>query len=211
MYNRAHATSNTRVFFRPSQYRTVTSLSTNKLVIITFIVGLLSLVACSHQKAVPPITAASQGPLIDTPVQNSHSLKGQSPLKQVLLQQATVWKGVPYRYGGEDKDGIDCSGLMLDIFKQLGYRLPRTTKQQSLIGESIHYDNIQTGDLLFFKISYKQRHVGVYIDNGQFLHASTSKGVKISNLLTPYWHLSFWQAKRIQFPNSPEQSHKQNN
>ncbi|TKG10403.1 C40 family peptidase, partial [Vibrio lentus] len=75
--------------------------------------------------------------------------------------------------------------------------LPRTTKDQSQQGKEIAYEQAISGDLVFFKTSPKVRHVGVYLGNKQFLHASTSKGVIISRLDNPYWASKFWHFRRI--------------
>ncbi len=108
------------------------------------------------------------------------------------------WQGVPYRLGGTNKNGIDCSA-----FVQIAYRdawqlpLPRTTNMQSKIGNTIHYKDAQYGDLVFFKTSKSTNHVGVYLGNSRFMHASTSKGVIISRLDNPYWASKFWQFRRV--------------
>lgn len=108
------------------------------------------------------------------------------------------WQGVPYRLGGTNKSGIDCSA-----FVQIAYRdawklpLPRTTTSQSKIGENINYNKAKYGDLVFFRTSRTTKHVGVYLGNLRFMHASTSKGVIISRLDNPYWASKFWQFRRV--------------
>jgi len=108
------------------------------------------------------------------------------------------WQGVPYRLGGTNKNGIDCSA-----FVQIAYRdawqlpLPRTTKMQSKMGENINYSDAKYGDLIFFKTSKITNHVGVYLGNSRFMHASTSKGVIISRIDNPYWASKFWQFRRV--------------
>ncbi len=108
------------------------------------------------------------------------------------------WQGVPYRLGGTSKNGIDCSA-----FVQIAYRdawqlpLPRTTKMQSKVGDNVNYEDAKYGDLVFFKTSRTTNHVGVYLGNSRFMHASTSKGVIISRLDNPYWASKFWQFRRV--------------
>jgi cell wall-associated NlpC family hydrolase len=75
--------------------------------------------------------------------------------------------------------------------------LPRTTKQQVRVGSELDYSEAQIGDLVFFKTSRSVRHVGVYVGNKQFMHASTSKGVIISRLDNPYWASKFWHFRRV--------------
>jgi len=109
-----------------------------------------------------------------------------------------VWKGTPYRLGGNTKRGIDCSA-----FVQVGYSsvyekvLPRTTSEQVKLGRYVAVANAKEGDLIFFKTGYTTRHVGIYLGGAEFLHASTSRGVMISRLDNPYWSRKFWQIRRI--------------
>lgn len=117
-----------------------------------------------------------------------------------LSEQQHEWKGTRYRLGGNSKSGIDCSGFMQVTFKELfGIDLPRTTTEQAKAGERISKDELRTGDLVFFKTGRgpNGKHVGVYVKNGQFLHASTKGGVIYSDLESPYWSKAFWQARRL--------------
>ncbi|MDX1692236.1 MAG: NlpC/P60 family protein [Ketobacteraceae bacterium] len=124
----------------------------------------------------------------------------QSPadIRQRLLSQYRQWKGVRYRLGGLSRQGIDCSGFVQRTFvEQLGIPVPRTTDQQARIGTPIPREDLNSGDLVFFRTGYKGRHVGIYVGDGQFLHASTSSGVMLSGLGDYYWRDRFWQARRI--------------
>ena len=108
------------------------------------------------------------------------------------------WKGTPHRLGGLDKSGIDCSGLVYRVYQELGTKVPRTTATQIEQSYAIQQSALQPGDLVFFKfIGKKYRHVGIYLGNGDFMHASTSKGVIISNL-SGYWQQHFWMARRLE-------------
>jgi len=102
--------------------------------------------------------------------------------------------------GGTNRNGVDCSGFIYRTFKDgIGISLPRSTELQSGLGEYIDRDKLRPGDLVFFKTGslFKSRHVGVYMGNGQFLHASTSRGVMKSRLSNPYWKDAYWQSRRI--------------
>lgn len=119
--------------------------------------------------------------------------------KQILNQQYKDWCHVQYRMGGTSKKGIDCSGLVYQTYQtKFGFDMPRSTEYQSKIGRSIQQDQLIAGDLVFFKTGITTRHVGMYIDKGKFLHASSSKGVMISNLEDPYWSNAYWKAQRVQ-------------
>jgi len=77
-------------------------------------------------------------------------------------------------------------------------RMPRNTYQQSQTGTYVFKRDLTAGDLIFFRIGYKTRHVGIYLENDLFVHASTSRGVMLSNLQDAYWSKRYWKAVRIQ-------------
>ncbi|WP_370279199.1 NlpC/P60 family protein [Pontibacterium sp.] len=117
-----------------------------------------------------------------------------------MYQQYQQWKGTKYALGGLSKKGIDCSGFVYVTYREkLGIRLPRTTDHQSRIGQEIDRRNLVSGDLVFFKTGFKVRHVGIYIGEGKFLHASTSQGVTISRLDNVYWQDKYWHSRRVAF------------
>lgn len=118
---------------------------------------------------------------------------------QEFLQLAyDDWKGVPYVLGGSGFEGIDCSAFMQVIFEDyFTTMIPRTTRKQMFAGDEVNRSNIKTGDLVFFKTGRKTYHVGVMINKNNFLHASTSNGVKISDLMDDYWQKKYLTARRI--------------
>ncbi|HAS6349464.1 TPA: hydrolase [Vibrio vulnificus] len=119
---------------------------------------------------------------------------GNHKLQQFFLD----WQGTPYLFGGDSKSGIDCSAFVQQAFTHAYQRsLPRTTKAQVQYSVEIRWDEKQLGDLLFFKTSKSDYHVGIYLTDKQFMHASTSKGVIISRLDNPYWASTFWQVRRV--------------
>lgn len=126
------------------------------------------------------------------------SLLSSSQIKSRLHSQYTLWRGVKYRLGSVSKSGIDCSGFVMVTYRdQFALNLPRTTGMQVRIGEGVRRSRLKPGDLVFFKTSFKTRHVGIFIGKGRFLHASTSRGVTISRLDDPYWYSRYWTARRI--------------
>lgn len=120
-------------------------------------------------------------------------------IKKKLYAQYAAWKGTKYKFGGINENGIDCSGFVFITFKsKLRKTLPRTTHLQVKIGRSIKRNKLQAGDLVFFKTGKYRRHVGIYLEHGKFLHASTRLGVTISRLDNNYWKAKYWKAKRIE-------------
>jgi len=121
-------------------------------------------------------------------------------VRKILKSQHQEWKSVKHRLGGLSKKGVDCSGLVyVTYLSKLGIRIPRSTELQSSIGEPVKQKQLKPGDLVFFKTGLKQRHVGIYMGNKQFLHASSSKGVTVSRLDNVYWGRSYWKARRVKF------------
>ena len=114
-----------------------------------------------------------------------------------LVDYMHQWYSVPYRIGGTSKEGIDCSafvqGIVGDAF---GVQLPRTAREQALFCSEIEKKDLQEGDLVFFNTTGGISHVGLYINNNKFIHASTSMGVVISDLDEPYWQRRFVKAGR---------------
>ncbi|NDL63069.1 NlpC/P60 family protein [Acerihabitans arboris] len=121
-------------------------------------------------------------------------------VKSRLHAQLRQWHGVPYRYGGLDQGGVDCSGFVFRTFRdRFAIILPRTTEAQADIGTRISRDDLLPGDLVFFKTGSGSNglHVGIYDTDDLFIHASTSRGVVRSSLNNVYWRKAYWQARRI--------------
>lgn len=118
-------------------------------------------------------------------------------IERTLRTESTGWLGIPYRWGGTTRNGIDCSAFVQQFVRQnLGIELPRTTAGQQYEGVSIERDALLPGDLVFFRRA-GIRHVGVYLSGGEFVHASTSRGVTVSNLSSSYWDRHYWMSRRI--------------
>lgn len=129
-----------------------------------------------------------------TPITNSYLQARQTKLLAMYQQ----WQGTPYRLGGNSAAGVDCSAFVQHVYQAISpYKLPRTTRSQVLLGTAVNKQPMVTGDLVFFKINGKTRHVGIYINDQQFLHASTSRGVTISTLTNSYWRRHYWQTRRL--------------
>lgn len=112
-----------------------------------------------------------------------------------VASMAQQYLGTPYVWGGKTPDGFDCSGFVQYVYNQLGFSLTRTTYTQVDEGSEIDKNNLRQGDLVFFKKNGDIHHVGIYIGNGQFIHApQTGEVVKISNLSD---RTDYYTARRI--------------
>ncbi|MEA1065499.1 bifunctional murein DD-endopeptidase/murein LD-carboxypeptidase [Erwinia sp. HR93] len=119
-------------------------------------------------------------------------------IKSRLMDQYTSWKGVRYRLGGTSRKGIDCSAFVQRTFReQFGLELPRSTSEQQSSGQFVSRGKLRTGDLILFHTGSTGRHIGIYIGNDSFVHASTSSGVMISRLSDPYWKKRYNSARRV--------------
>lgn len=109
------------------------------------------------------------------------------------------WMGVPYKFGGQDKDGVDCSGLAQLLEQQVyNINIPRVTSQQVTVIKRKYEEDLKEGDLVFFDFDGKQfSHVGIYLQNGYVVHASSRKGVMIVNLHDPSLYKYFSRAGSI--------------
>lgn len=115
-----------------------------------------------------------------------------------LIEHIHQWWGVPYRIGGSSTAGIDCSAFTQVLASATyGVKLPRTSQEQANICVEISKDQLKEGDLVFFKTGRGISHVGLYLSNNKFVHASTSAGVVISDLNELYWDKRFVKAGRI--------------
>lgn len=121
-------------------------------------------------------------------------------MKQPLYQFITEWYGVPYKYGECSKNGIDCSGFVNMLYQKI-YDKSLERKSEDIFNKQckkINRADVKEGDLVFFKIESKTiSHVGVYLKNNKFVHASTKKGVIISDLNEPYYQKYFYAFGRV--------------
>ncbi|MBO1926752.1 C40 family peptidase [Thiomicrorhabdus sp. 6S2-11] len=129
----------------------------------------------------------------------------QSPTKTVeqsvygrLLKHFNEWQGAPYQYGGQKKSGVDCSAFVqITYAEKFKVNLPRTTEDQIRRGKKVRYNQLKTGDVVFFKTGWSTYHNGIYLGDQEFMHASSSKGVIVSKINQNYWRSRFIEARRL--------------
>ncbi len=172
--------------------------------IILFLIVIFSLSACKSKKKIITKKSESAKTVLDTKTDNSTSPINYTTTAIKVVDNAKEFDGVRYKYGGTSKKGMDCSGLVYTSFNKEDISVPRTTKDLAKTGEWIDLKEVQKGDLLFFATKKNSRninHVGIVTDsrigNVEFIHASTSNGVMVSNLAERYWYFAFVQARRV--------------
>lgn len=148
----------------------------------------IALSACAGHQAV-------QQPAVETTAPVKQQLGVIAPAQIVpqptnpVLAMARNMLGTPYRYGGADPSGFDCSGLVSYVYRSAGIRVPRTSQEQYRQSFPVATDQLQAGDLLFFRLRPpKISHVAIYEGEGRFIHApSSGKRVSYASLENPYW------------------------
>jgi len=138
---------------------------------------------------------AAPAPAPATPV----APRVELPQDQPLIATALSFRGTPYRNGGSDPTGFDCSGFTQWVFAQHGIALPREVEQQFKVGEKIKQDDLKPGDLVFFHTESRgASHVGIFVADDQFVHAPSSRGVvRVEYVNSTYWGRRFVGARRV--------------
>jgi cell wall-associated NlpC family hydrolase len=116
-----------------------------------------------------------------------------------LSGTALSLRGAPYRNGGGDPAGFDCSGFVRYVYEQHGVAMPRQVREQYRVGKNIDRDRLEPGDLVFFStVAPGASHVGIVIGGDQFIHAPSERGVvRVESLSQQYWASRFIGAKRV--------------
>ena len=182
---------------------TPTSISFKSFVrsfaLVFAVCGALSLGSCSSSKhtAKPTTTQRPSKPATVKDI----DIASMSKVEKSLVKEATAWLGTPYKYGGNTRSGVDCSGFVYHVFRNsLDINLPRNSGKQHDYCRKISKKDLSTGDLVFFATtrgSKKVSHVGLYVGDGKMIHASTSRGVVCQNLSDDYYTRTFVGAGRI--------------
>jgi cell wall-associated NlpC family hydrolase len=176
-----------------------TDIKTNKsrpLVIrsgILAVAALILITACTHHQNERD---AGLGQASRTPGRKLDQTP--SEIQKRLEAEYQRWQGTRHRLGGGSRSGVDCSGFVQAVYKNVfEIDLPRTTNAQAMLGRAVEKSKLQAGDLVFFKPPSYPRHVGIYLSNSEFVHASKTKGVTISSIDPVYWNKYYWTARRL--------------
>lgn len=149
----------------------------------------------------PRVVEDPAGVLVVEPVVPETTAAAPAPDPAPLLgleavSRARSFVGTPYRYGGADPGGLDCSGLVHLVYRELGVSLPRTAEEQRQAVEPVAFEALAPGDLVFFRLPTP--HVGIYAGNGEFLHAPGSgRVVEAAELTEPWFLLAFAGGGRV--------------
>jgi cell wall-associated NlpC family hydrolase len=155
----------------------------------------VALVGCA---GTPPPKPAASIPL-------THTLQAVTPAQAQVLKVAQSLLGTPYQYGGITPKGFDCSGFIFYVYREAaGVELPRETQGLTQIGRPIDVTDLRPSDIIYFKIDKSVLlHAGIYLGDGQFIHAPSSNGqVNIQSLATDYWKDRYQGARRVLWRSS---------
>ena len=118
-----------------------------------------------------------------------------------VIAESRRWLGTPYKYGGQDRKGMDCSGMVQTVFNNaLGMKLPRTSRDMAAQSKRISRKELRPADLVFFVSQQggsRINHVAIYVGNGRIIHSTTSRGVIESDLDEGYWKTHYYCSGRV--------------
>lgn len=167
-------------------------------------VALLSVSCSSSRKAVSTKPHATQEIIFRPSVPDKPVSDGDR--MSVLISEAHKWIGTRYCYGGSSLNGTDCSGMVMELYRQVfDIKLPRSSREQQKYCKHVDKDQLRKGDLLFFsssKNSNSVSHVGLYIGNDEMIHASSSRGVIISKITDKYYTRTYHSSGRVVYTAS---------
>ncbi|CAL67914.1 C40 family peptidase [Christiangramia forsetii] len=175
-----------------------------KSTVLIFSVFLLASCGSSRSRVVTTKKEANRSEKATQVYDRNPSAEPEDKTAFKVIRTAKKFEGTKYKYGGTDKKGMDCSGLIYVSFLEEGISMPRTSRAMSLEGKRLYLKEVSVGDLLFFETNKNRKvinHVGLVVEvaNNEiyFIHSSTSRGVIISSLSESYWYNNFVMARRV--------------
>jgi cell wall-associated NlpC family hydrolase len=159
--------------------------------------GLLSALALAGCASAPPPRTVAVPPVVSSADPAAVAVPAGPAVE--ALTRARGLLGVPYRFGGADPSGLDCSGLVHFVYRESGVLLPRTAEAQQGVLVPVERHALAPGDLVFFRLP--EPHVGIYAGGDEFIHAPGSgRGVEVARLREPWFQLAFAGAGRVAAP-----------
>jgi cell wall-associated NlpC family hydrolase len=160
------------------------------IILFLFVISLSANEGCSHKENTKVQTLEKKS---TQQVQVSNN-----SIKETILNEFYQWEGTPHKMGGNSKKGIDCSGFAHYMYRTLfNIKVPRSTKLFLKEGTRINKSQLKPGDMVIFSPPTYPHHVGIYVGDNKFIHASTTKGVMMSDLNNPYWLKYYLMSRRI--------------
>lgn len=181
-------------YIKEKAFRLTGGVMRRALIISAVLLTVSALTSCHSSKG---ITSKPGHP----EVEEIHIKKGNKSQKRII-EEAYTWLGTPYKYAKAVKgEGTDCSGLVMVVYEKVtGEKLPRNSAKQAEYCTPVNAEDVDMGDLVFFatgKDPERVSHVGIVIDNENFIHASSSKGVVVSKLANSYYQKRFRMFGRV--------------
>ncbi len=161
-----------------------------------FVLVILIMAGCTSAPVYRGTGVNCRGPMPSscavTPASGSEEITAppnpSSSIEHRMQGEIESWMGTPYLYGGVSKSGVDCSAFTQAVFRSVGIEIPRRASRQSAAAETVSRSDLRYGDLIFFNTSGSGiSHCGIYLGNGEFVHASSSRGVVRDILSHPYY------------------------
>ncbi len=161
--------------------------------ILPLFLVLVLITSCSSTKKTYSVKPSSK----KTPVATKRT-NNTSAANTKLLKTFKKYEGTPYKFGGNTTKGIDCSGFVCAVYKEVYKKqIPRTTTLLKKYGTKVALNKLKPGDLVFYRPNNTYNHVGVYIGNGYVAHSTSSKGVIKTKLSNSYWKKYYVFSRRV--------------
>ena len=181
------------------QYLVINQLAKRSVYLFFLIFVALMSTSCGVSREIPGTPSARP---LSQEERNQYAQRLGMPISgkenPALIREVALWAGAPYRYGGTTRSGVDCSGFIVTVSRNVyGRELPRSTTGIANATRRVNRRGLRDGDILFFRTKGRKiSHAGIYLGNGYFAHASSSRGVVVDQLGSDYWSRRFIRGGR---------------